>query len=78
VKYGKKMQVTLVQCSLRLMWEKLWKSQMFLNGINSSVRVCMLKSQMKTMPITVFSIKDTVHFKFIPQSQSTKRIMQKY
>jgi len=33
------MQVTLVHCPPRLMGEKLGRSQVFLNGINSSKRV---------------------------------------
>jgi len=63
------MEVTLVQCSPRLMWEKTGKSQVFLSGINGSKRAHMSKSQMITMLITFFDIKGIVHFEFIPQSQ---------
>jgi hypothetical protein len=33
------MQVTLVQCSMRLVGEKLWKNQAFCSGINGLMRV---------------------------------------
>jgi hypothetical protein len=56
------MQVTLVQCSPKLMGEKLVQSQVLLNGINGSKRAHVLKSQMKTMLITFFDIEGIVHF----------------
>jgi hypothetical protein len=64
------MQVTLVQCSLRLMGEKLLTNQVFLSGINCSKRAHMSKSQMKTVLVTFFDTEGTVHFQLIPQCQT--------
>jgi hypothetical protein len=41
-----------------------------LSGINGSKRANMSKSQMKTVLITFFSIKGTVHFVLIPQRET--------
>jgi hypothetical protein len=68
------MQVILVQCSSRLMDEKLWNTHVFFTGINSSKRARMSKPQMKTVLIIFFDMKCIVHFEFIPQSQQTKLI----
>jgi hypothetical protein len=54
------MQVILVQCSPRLMGEKLLKCFEY-----GSERAHMLKSQMKTLLITFFNIMSIVHFEFI-------------
>jgi hypothetical protein len=68
------MQVTLVQCSPRLMGKKLQIIQViFLSGINGSKEAHTLTSQMKTMLTTFFDIKCIVHFKFIPQGQTVKQ-----
>jgi hypothetical protein len=40
---------------------------------NIPVKSCMLKSQMKTMLSTSFSIKNVVHFEFIPQGQTVNQ-----
>jgi hypothetical protein len=47
------------------------KRKMLLSGINGSERACMSKSQMTTVLIAFFDIKDTVHFEF-KAKQSTK------
>jgi len=38
----------------------------------------MLKSQMKTLLITFFDIKGTVHFTFIPQDQIVNQAYEYY
>jgi hypothetical protein len=48
--------------------ESVQKSRVF-SGINGLKRSRMSKSQMKTVLITFFDIKGTVHFEFIPQVQ---------
>jgi hypothetical protein len=47
--------------------ESYGKSQLFLKGIDGSKKARISKSQMKTILITFFDIKGTVHFEFIPQ-----------
>jgi hypothetical protein len=64
------MQETVVQCSLEAYGGEAIKSQVFPNNINGSKRACMLKSQMKTILITFFNIKSSVHFEFISQGQT--------
>jgi hypothetical protein len=68
VKLGKNESDTyaLVQCSPRIMGEKLRKGHVFLNGISCSKRARMSKSQMTTMLITFFDIRGIVQFEFIP------------
>jgi hypothetical protein len=59
--------------------EKLWKSQVFLSGINDSKRACISESQIKTMLILFFNTK--VLFTFSPFHKakvSTKLIVWKY
>jgi hypothetical protein len=73
------MQVTLVQCSTRLMGEKLWKSKVFISATNGSKWPRIYKSHMKTMLINFFDIKGIVHCEFIQKAkQSSKLIMWKY
>jgi len=67
------MQITLVQCSPRIMGERLWKNQVFFSSVNGSKRARMSKSQMKTTLIIFFDIKCTVHFEFVPQGQSVSQ-----
>jgi hypothetical protein len=71
------MQGRVVECSLRLMGEKLCKSEVFLYGINGSLRVArkwkISKSQMKAVLITSFDIKVIVHFKFISQGEAANQ-----
>jgi hypothetical protein len=55
------------------MGEKLWKSQVFLIGMNGSERVRMFKSQMETVLITFFDVKGIVHFEFIPQGRTVSQ-----
>jgi hypothetical protein len=43
------------------------------HGINGSKGDSMSKSQMETMLIAFFNIKGTVHFEFIPQSQTVNK-----
>jgi len=76
VKLGK--NVTLVECSPRPVGEKLWKSSVFMSGINSSKRTLMSQSQMNTICFMFFDIKDTINSEFIPYGQLIKLIMWKY
>jgi len=61
------MQLRLVQCSPRLVGEKLWKIKMFSSAISGSKAAPISKSQTKKMFITFFDIKGSVHFEFIQQ-----------
>jgi hypothetical protein len=64
------MQVTLVQCSPRLMGRSYEKSSVFLSGTNRSKIARMSKSQKKTKLVTFFGIRITVHYQYIPQGQT--------
>jgi hypothetical protein len=44
-----------------------------LSAINSLKRVCMTKSQMKTVLITFFNIKGIVHFDLILQNHTVNK-----
>jgi hypothetical protein len=60
------------------MGEKLWRSLVFLSGIKNSKRARVLKTQMKTMFVTLFNIKDVFTLNsFHKAKHSAKLIMWK-
>jgi len=69
VKIGKNASDTCAMLWKSYGVEAMRKSRV-VSGINSSKRACMLKSQMKTVLITFFGIKSTLHSEFIPQGQT--------
>jgi len=67
----KRMQVTLVHCSLRHIGEKLWKGQVFFSCINIPKRIVTMWKM--TIFITFFDIMSIFHFEFIPQGQTVSQ-----
>jgi hypothetical protein len=54
------------------MKEKLQKSQVFLSGLNGA-KSSHVKIANEDNVITLFSIKGTVHFEFIPKGQTANQ-----